>query len=80
MKFSKRICGGEGTRDLSEKHAFPESPDLTQRLQQNGSITSRAMKCIFINSNKLVLNQLRISAEIRTAPLRSGKNPIKHPQ
>lgn len=68
MKFSERLCGGEGTRDLSETHAFPESPDVTHPLQPNAPITFRAMKYIFIKSNKLVLNQLKVSAEMRTAP------------
>lgn len=53
---------------------FPwESRPNTHPLRQNVSIASRAMKDIFRNSNKLVLNQLKISAEIKTAPLRSGK-------
>lgn len=73
LKFSERICGGEGTRDLSETHAFRGSPDLTHPLQQDASITFRAMKYILIKSSKVVLNQLKINANIRTAPLRSGK-------
>lgn len=54
-------------RDLSEMHAFPESPDLTYPLQQDVAKTFRAMKHSLIKPNKLVLNPLKQHAELTTA-------------